>query len=272
MLPWFRTRSGAGPEDPYAAAARRFRDWMPSSNDNVYTRADAALDAFDRAAFHESLLADLAAFLGEAVREEHGGDWRDAPLHGPVVQGLGDIPQAVYHPLALAEKKAADRSRFSLAGFHATLPRRLEAEATKPQPTPASSATGGPPAAVARDASEQLRAFWNQRFRVTLPLSLTGVRELDGFLRSHYFISLLPESFLFNAGCLVGEVARGLFGGEWAWNEHPRPDRIALRWPELDYYPVGRIYKMMTARPEGEPLDEYIRLVPSARAELRKSP
>lgn len=272
MLPWFRRKGGAGPEDPYGAAAHRFRNWMPASSGNVYTRADAALDALDPGAFSESLIGDLAAFLGETVRGEHGGEWAEAPLHGPVVQGLGGIPQAVYHPLALAEKKVRDRSRFSLAGFHATLPRRLEAEATKPQPTPARPAAGGPPAAVAGEASERLRAFWNRRFRVTLPLSLTGVRELDGFLRSHYFISLLPESFLFEAGCLVGEVTRGLFGGKWAWDEQPRPDRIALRWPELDYYPVGRIYKMMTTRPEGEPLDEYIRLVPSARAELRKSP
>jgi hypothetical protein len=28
---------------------------------------------------------------------------------------------------------------------------------------------------------------------------------------------------------------------------------------------------MMLARPAGEPLDEYVRLVPSARAELRKA-
>lgn len=240
---------------------------------------DAAVEDAGRAPDdqRERLLSDAASHIGEHVRAIAGGEWIEDEAWGVTLGGIGGIASGRFFPLPTIEKKIALGARFSLDAFLATLPARLEAERAKAHPcgeAPQDAEWIGKSGADALDfvaAQEQaFRAFWRQRFGGELPLSLLGMRELDGFLRSHYLLSFIEDTRLVQAGFAIGEVGRGLFGGEWDFRAATSIEKVALRFPELDYYPVGRIMKMMTERPEGSPLDEYLRVIPSARAELRK--
>jgi hypothetical protein len=168
----------------------------------------------------------------------------------------------------VVEEKWARPEAFSLAQFLDSLEKRIEAEQKLPtsDPIPLRIHPGTP-----QEQSEAFRTYWRARHGQTIPVSLLGIRELDRFLRTHYLASFLDDSRLVEAGFYLGEVARGLYPAPWVLEGFTDVNRVALRYPELDYYPIGRIWKMMTERPRGEPLDEYVRLIPSARKELRES-
>lgn len=228
------------------------------------------------------LASDCAAFLGEAIRTRHGGEWEEDTLLGLVLRQPGNVSGASLVPLAIVEKKWQLGGGLKISRFVETLPERLQAErehqGTLPSPgrTPQDIARSllaqGPPDHTATQAAGEFQKFWRERFGQPLPLSLQGVRETERFLRSHFFLFALRHETLVQMGLFVGEVGRGLFQGQWNLDEVRRdldPTRAALAWPELSYYPVGRIYRLLTEQPEGETLDEYLRLIPSARAELR---
>ncbi|MBX3729671.1 MAG: hypothetical protein KF858_10845 [Candidatus Sumerlaeia bacterium] len=274
-------------EDEIAAGAGRFGAWVGRGRANACPVAADSLPAAERAV--EALLAarpgeplpeeaasDAAAFLGEVVRVTHGGHWGDDPLFGLALLDVGGLPGARLLPLALVEKKRQLGTRLSWTRFFETLPARLDGERTRPMADPGPMlprllAAESPVGAVQREAAAFGRA-WQDRFGSPLVLSLQGVRELERFLRSQFFLCGLPPDAFVQAGLFVGEVGRGLFGGEWDFaeaRETGEPARIALRWPELPYYPVGRVLRLLTDQPEGEALDEYLRLIPAARKELR---
>lgn len=271
-------------------AAGRFSRWasqqvgraVPEDGPAGLEAADEALNALisTQAEPGGAAAADAAAFLGEAARVRWPeAQWQDHPLYGPIVTGIGGLDHGKLLPEALVVAKWREKEKFRLPGFFASLEKRCAEEGRlfpMKAPTPGeilevvcgTAGTGAQQAALQQ--AEAFRARWKERHRgMELPLSLIGVRQLDAFLRSHYAANFLPDGALVQAGFYVGEVARGLFEGQWDLEAPSTIDRAALCWPELAYYPVGRVYKMMTSWPEGDPLDEYVRLVPAARKELR---
>jgi len=271
-------------------AAARFDVWLASkrADGSGMEGADGALNDLLAAAkpgdgLHEVLGNDLAAWLGETVRRAQGGAWQDHPFYGSVIAAPGDIPIGRVIPAAIVERKFAAGAKYSLPTFFATLESRFAAE-RKRAAAPVAAApsvddltarlrglSAAEASAAAIEKANLWRSWWKARTRADLPVTLLGVREVDGFLRSHYVVNFLDEVDLIQAGFFLGEVCRGLFQGDWDLRDLPSMDRAALHYPELDYYPVGRILKMMSERPEGSQLDEYVRLIPSARKELRRS-
>lgn len=245
-------------------------------------RLDKALDwpsASSAALPLEPEVLNAAAALGEDVRQRFGGRWvaPEDTLYGePHVAGISDLADGKFFPLPLLEAAWHARQGDFLARFVAALPGRLKAERERWVragiiPTPwagGNAATGKQALEITTKSAQDFRAWMGMALGGNLPLSLVGVRELDRFLRSHYYLNCLPEQALVGGGFFLGETARGLFGGTWSLKDSPPWDRAALHWPELPYYPVGRIYKMMTQRPPGDALDEYLRVIPSARRAL----
>jgi hypothetical protein len=282
--------AAAGPidlQDEIAAAAARFGAWVGQGRVDACPVAVESLPGAERAVetllstrpgepLPEAATSDAAAFLGEVVRALHGGHWGEDPLFGLALLDVGGLPGVRFLPLALVEKKHHLGTGLSWTRFFETLPARLEGERARPMADPGPVlprllAGGSPVAAVQRETAAFGRA-WQARFGSPLVLSLQGVRELERFLRSQFFVCGLSPEALVQAGLFVGEVGRGLFGGEWDLSEAQRtgePARIALSWPELPCYPAGRVLRLMTEQPEGEALDEYLRLIPAARRELR---
>ncbi len=289
-----RTETENRADDALGAVAARsaaaFEAWLDkhfpgasASRSLVLEKTDEAFalmkeEKGEDATLDEAFAADAASFLGEEFRRRHGGDWEDSDLYGPHIARIAGIPEGRFHPMAIVERKWATCRSFTLAAFYGSLPPRLDAE-KKIADKPAGSLeehtarlrgrTGSEAAQAAAALAGEFRDFWRGRYGMSPPLSLTGVREVDGFLRSHYYVSFLSPERLVQAGFFVGEIGRGLFDGQWHFGDMGTIDRAALRFPELDYFPVGRLFKMMTERPAGEPLDEYLRLIPSARKELR---
>lgn len=223
----------------------------------------------------ERFLESVTAAIGELAIERHGGQWHDDPVAGIVVERLGGVEGLRLHPEAVVARCIGPGTAFDLAQFFESLEPRIDAEraAVPVRSSPAMDwdllrkEAANEQAALEAD---RFRAAWRVRFRQELPFTLLGVRELDQFLRSHFLVSRFPESEWARAGFFLGEVGRGLFGGDWELANARAPHEAALHFPELDYLPIGRIYRMMTERPTGDPLDEYLRLIPSARSELRK--
>ncbi len=280
----FRRNDSAatGLEVSIEAAADRFRGWLGDEGGIALARADEKLNQLHELKGDpgEAVAGDGAAFLGEALREAHSGEWVEDSVYGLVVAGVGGIGHGKFLPLNVIEHKLRVGPGWSLEKLFESIPARLDAERKLPIPVmqdPAEIAArlrgmdAGQCAQTAAEYSERFRQFWRARFPVELPLSLTGVREVDGFLRSHYYLNFLGDVQLIEAGFFLGEVARGLFEGEWKFSESKAAEDAALVWLEIEYFPIGRIYKMMTEQPTGEPLDEYIRLVPSARKEMRET-
>ncbi len=291
-----RTESGGGKgTDSVAGAAQAgagaFEEWLDGRFPGASASRSLVLEKTDEAfallrdqkgrdaELDESFAADAACLLGEEFRRRHGGEWTDSRLYGPHLAGIGGIAEGRFHPMAVVERKWASGKSFTLAAFYGSLSPRIEAEQRISEaPAPSTQEyverlrgrTGEEATQAVAGVIGEFREFWRGRYGISPPLSLTGIREVDGFLRSHYYVSFLSEGRFVQVGMFLGEVGRGLFDGEWDFSEMESVDRAALRFPELDYYPVGRIYKMMTERPAGEPLDEYLRLIPSARKELRE--
>ena len=275
--------------------AERFAQWLAEQtgrNAPIAPKSAEILDeAIEKARRAENatgeishqLASDCASFIGEVIRTRHGGEWEEDGLLGLVLRGPGGMPGAAAVPLAIAEKKWELGAQLNVARFFETLPDRFEKERrysgyhAAPGPPPREIAgqllQGDDAGAAASRAAGEFQAFWKQRFGIALPLSLQGVRESERFLRSHFFLFALHEETLVQMGLFLGEAGRGLFQGQWDFSElagSHDPARAALVWPELPYYPVGRVYKLLIERPESASLDEYLRLIPSAREELRK--
>jgi hypothetical protein len=264
MLRWLLKQLGAPePENPVQDATARFA-----------ARLDR--DVLDDVllTLPEEAIGDAIAWLGEFVRMEHGGRWETDPDEGPHLVGVGSLPTRRFFPLAVLEKKQELRDRFAVMKFLNALDSRLEKESARAPLGVVLPAWGElrsqPPNEVALDAANRWRAAWKQHFGADLPFTLTGVREMDGFLRSQYLISILSADDKVAAGFFLGEVTRGLFGGEWSLSEASAAHEAALHFPEIDYYPIGKVFKVLAERPEDQQLDEYVRLLPSARSELRK--
>lgn len=255
-----------------AVEARAFADWLARFDPS----GAASLEALDRIVAQRKpmlpaktiplpLLSAAASWLGETVRSRHGGTWKR--LGEPFEEVLSFETGVFLRPLEVVLKAWELAPEFRVAEFVAALPKRLEAEETFPAWAPLVIPSPSPDAP--RTGAEEFRRAWNDRFKRPLPLSLNGVRELDRMLRSNFLLCSMNDDALVGAGLFVGEVARGLFGGEWRFDEVPPWHRVALEWPELRLRPIGRIFKMFTELPEGEPLDEFVRVVPAARKELR---
>jgi hypothetical protein len=266
-----------------AEEAGTFLDWarrtLPGGDSTGIAFLDHALSSDKLPADPpEHLISNAAAALGMEWRQRLGGEWAPDPLAGLVLRAPRGLDACSLVPLAAVERKLRQRGRFSLAELTESLERRLDAEAGR-TPWPGvvgaqfcqslKGLTGTPAQEAAHQFAEDFRDKWKESVGASLPFSLVGVREVDRYLRTQYYVRFMSEGNLALAGFFVGEVARGLFSGAWNFENLPAIEDAALRWPEIDYHPVGRIYKMMSTWPDGEALDEYVRLVPSARAELR---
>lgn len=278
--------------DEIARAAQRFAQWASrAAGQPIAPRIEdiaAAEERFAHAARQpgasgtpEAMLSDFAAYLGECGRAAHGGAWREDPLLGLVLVEVAGLPVVRLVPLAMAQKKAELGTELSLARFFETLPERLKRErphAAPPEPPEdlAAQLAGGKwgtEQAAADAMARQFLAFWKTRHGLPLPMTLQGVREAERFLRAQFFLCTLPERTIAAMGFFVGEVGRGLFDGRWDFAELRAGgdvSRAALAWPELAYYPVGKVFKLLIEQPEGESLDEYLRLIPSARKTMRE--
>lgn len=257
--------------DSLQDSAARFETWARKAANLPDASVPELIDAAFSlgAAESDAFLQDAAACLAVAWQQNYGGDWEDSPLLGVCLANPAGIPHGRLRPMALIEKKASAPKQFALADFCAKLPERLEREKELSLPAVKEfHPDTEDPAAEAVRQSESFREFWRERFRSELPLSLLGVREADRFLRTHYFAFFLNEDVLRTAGFFLGEVGRGLFQGEWRF-EGSDPVYAALVYPELPYRPVGRIFKSIAEFPDDAPLDEYLRMIPSARRELR---
>lgn len=261
-------------------AAARFAKTFGTGSVDAPGALAGADKVLDEGLDDEALLSDAAAFLGEALRRSHPpAQWEEDGLYGPVVTGFEGIQEGRLLPLPLAQRKVAGGAAFSLPEFAASLSRRLAAEREAPRDSPPTAQAiadrlrglhGADAQVGARREAESFREFWKFRQRADLPLTLLGVREVERWLRTHQVANFLSEGRMAQAGFFVGEVGRGLFGGEWDFAVLTTVDRAALRFPELDYLPVGRIYRLMVEGAAPQPLDEYLRLIPSARRELAR--
>lgn len=273
-------------EEELARAADRFEQWARRRTGNgaaalpllIGRALDERKASQDDGGLSEAVASDAAAALGEHWRAAFGGRWAEDPLHGIVLAGSGGLPAARLIPLSAVLRRWERGDTYCLEKLTKSLEDRLAAEAALP-PWPGgrmeelrarlAGLEGDEAAAAALSLAGEFRAHWRERPGGELPLSLVGVRALDGFLRTHYISCFLGPADLARAGFFLGEVGRGLFEGRWDFRGLPSLESAPLRYPELDYFPIGRIFKMMTGQPAGEPLDEYLRLIPSARAELR---
>jgi hypothetical protein len=276
----FSSNSPPEHQSPVEEAAHRFAQW---STGEAAVKIDD-LDRIDQAInekritqgegeMSEAFASEFASYLGELARQHFGGQWTEDPRFGYCLCDFSEMKPGRFFPLSLAEIKWESGESFKLTTFFKTLEKRLEAEKNKSvgESVCEEDFLNNTEGNIGQKGTEQFRAFWKDRFGVNLPITLLGVREVDGFLRSHYIACFLTDFQLITAGFFIGEVARGLFEGEWIKEKAGTIEKTALRFPELDYYPIGRIFKMMTEHPAGDPLDEYIRLIPSARRELQKS-
>lgn len=263
-------------EEEIAALAARWAEAHPGP---AGAAIDARFEALRRegATPDEETLAMAAAALGEDARRAHGGAWREDPFLGLVLADLGGVANVRLRALDAVRKKAQLGAAFRMEGFAAKLPERIAAERALAEYHATPTDMGALLDAMRRSDADPLRegagawrAFWKARFGQEIPFNLRMAKEMDAFLRTHYLVFALHEATLAHAGLYIGEVARGLFGGEWQpLGAGEEAHRLALAWPELRYYPIGRVCRMLTECPEGEGLDEYVRLIPAARKELR---
>ncbi|CAN5278802.1 hypothetical protein BH09SUM1_BH09SUM1_32880 [soil metagenome] len=268
-------------------SAKRFEEWVtahPTALDpaeqNFGRRMDRALESIRGsdadAALPNQIANDAAAYLGEALRKDYPeAVWREDEMYGLHLANLANMPHARFLALHATQKKWELRDKLSLAKFLESAPARIEAESKLPHLSQTSDIKwqgriGEEARSAAEHHAQAFRKYWSDRHQSELPPTLLGVREMDKFLRSNYLLNFLGEEQLIAAGFFLGEVARGLFGGHWDFSRSSNRINAALVYPELEFYPVGRIFKMMTEQPEGEPLDEYVRLIPSARKAVRE--
>lgn len=290
---WFRkaksqvkpTASGAPFEGSLEAELLLAADRFDRSLAAVARATDSRLAAFDRyfeerrrgqpagGKLDDATASDAAAWLGQTLRPIHGGRWAEHGHLGLGLADLGDVAGVWAFPLAMVRKKWELAAGLSLAGFVDRLPARLDHERRFAAELAAPRADDRRliEAVAARPSTDAFAGWWRARHGQPLPRNLVGLREVDRFLRTHFLVHALRHETLVDLGVLMGELARGLFKGEWSFDEARATGdatRMAVRWPELDLYPVGRVYKLLVEQPESQTLDEYVRSVPAARRAL----
>jgi hypothetical protein len=125
----------------------------------------------------------------------------------------------------------------------------------------------------AKRQAQLARARLSAQLGSDVPLTLMGLRSAERWLRGHFLVRTAPLDDFHRLGFLLGEVMRGLYGGRWDFADARRTGdwaHAALVFPELPFLPVGRILKLLVEQPEGNGLDDYVRLVPAARSEMRR--
>ncbi|MDX1972589.1 MAG: hypothetical protein SFY68_08675 [Candidatus Sumerlaeia bacterium] len=225
-------------------------------------------------------LNNAAAFLGELVRNRFGGEWHTHRLFGLSLVNIGAVEGFVFSPLHLVEKKSELGAGLSLERVLGMIPQRIDAAKADRIRFGFSSASleqvlerllSGNAAINVRAAllCEELLRQWPERFGRPLVRSLVGIRELDTFLKSQHFLFSFDEELLARLGIFVGEVIRGLYGGEWTYSGTGDTEALSLEFPELALHPIGKVYKLLSIQKNGESLEEYLRLIPSARQAMR---
>jgi hypothetical protein len=239
-----------------------------------------AIDAFierrskdPQAAASADLLSDLAALLGGHVRSTVGGQWGDDPLFGLSILQPRTLPHAVIGPLQAIRKKWQLGEGLKLANLVANLPSHLNAQARRPESPPlVIPQSGMDESAFAASCAKQACTFIARDLGVDIPMTLVGLRHAERWLRGQFLVRTVPLADLHRLGFLLGEVMRGLYGGKWSFDQARQTADLAdtaLIQPELPFYPLGRVMKMMLEQPEGNGLDEYVRLVPAARKGMK---
>ncbi|MGF1572023.1 MAG: hypothetical protein ACFCU1_03035 [Sumerlaeia bacterium] len=222
-----------------------------------------------------------ASYLGILVQGHFQGEWCEHEIFGICLNQLKGIEGLVFSPKHLVEKKSALREELSLERILGSLPRRIEAvesdrsrfpyESTSAEELLTRYSDSSTPLAVRFSLiAQEFTAHWEQRFRKPLTRSLVGAKELDIFLKSQYFVFSCDHLLLQHMGIFIGEIARGLYGGQWTLESTSGVSDLKLVYPELALSPLGKIYKTLSKQAEDESLEEYLRLIPSAREELRK--
>ncbi len=225
-------------------------------------------------------LNNAAAFLGELVRSRFGGEWQTHRLFGLSLVNLGGVEGFVFSPLHLVEKKAELGEGVSMERVLGIIPQRIDAAKVDRTRFGYSNATLEQVLenllkeyttinVRAALLSEELLRQWPERFGRPLVRSLVGIRELDTFLKSQHFLFSFDDELLARLGVFVGEVIRGLYGGEWTYAGTGDTAAISLEFPELALHPVGKVYKLLSIQKRGESLEEYLRLIPSARQAMK---
>lgn len=236
---------------------------------------------FNEQALREQTINGVASYLGVLVQKHFGGRWREHEVLGISLCTLKGIDGLCFSPRHLVEKKWALRKNLSIERILASIPKHVAGVEQDRQNYPFNSAglesflqklqeEKTPLAVRCSLIAQELSTHWGERFGKPLPRSLVGVRELDLFLKGQFFVFSCDHHFLFRMGVFLGEVARGLYGGEWGIEKEEAVTALKLRYQELALSPVGKIYKTLSKQTEGETLEEYLLLVPSAREELRK--
>jgi len=220
------------------------------------------------------LASDLAAFLGEHARFLVGGKWDEDPLFGLSVVQPGGLAHGVLGPYQIVRKKWQLGDGLSLRNFFKNLQGHLEVNAHRTS-TPLANAENAEVAdeEFAAATAEQARATLSRDLGTEVPATLVGLRSAERWLREHFLVRTAPIDDFDRVGFLVGEVMRGLYGGEWSLGKARQSGHwadAALVYPELPFFPVGRVLKLLAEQPEGNGLDDYARLVPAARRDLRR--
>jgi len=232
--------------------------------------------------FSDRWISNASAYLGELVIEKFDGEWIDDHLFGYVVENIGDSNNLSFSPSHLIQFFLTSKGKVSLSRILGSLPERIKQSKKIEEKILASWGAldhfffarlwNEKKALTPSILCKQLQDDFEKAFDRKLVLSLEGVKELERYLRSQFFFCELTEDFLYRAGFFVGEVARQLFQGTWKFDQDTELEtsRFVLQYPEISYYPVGRVFKFLVTQPMDEHLDEYIRLIPSARKEMAK--
>jgi hypothetical protein len=239
-----------------------------------------AAKAFPSAKEKEQLINGISAYLGILVQERFRGVWQEHFLFGVSLGELYGIPGMVFSPRHLVEKKWLMGSGLSLERILGSIPQRISAARREREVFQMGTRTirelllelgkeEKPLALILSLKATEFSLHWEKRFQKRLVRSLVGVRELDVFLRSQYFFFSCEDELLFGMGVFLGEVARGLYGGKWEIKQTNSTAELVLEFQELELYPVGKILKALSIQPEGDSLEDYLRVIPSAREELR---
>ncbi len=265
-------------------SAERFSIWLKENSideENAIHCVEVAFNLIKSQKgeeFPESLGVDAAAFMGTEFQKRFpGGDWIHHDFYGVALAKPGGVETGVFAPMPLVESywkfgnpkltlyfdEVAKRLEIEKAAFNPLIIR--ENEILKALKDARENKSENETAVI---LCQRFQEFWLDRHSMELPVSLQGCRILDRFLRENYFLNFHRQETYILAGFYLGEIIRGLFQGEWKLDASDII-RSRIEWPELSYYPVGRIFKMLSEFPIGEPLDEYVRLVPSARKEIR---
>ncbi len=260
--------------------ARRFTNTLKNSHPDARDPV-VAVETFiesrrgnDASTPPADLASDMAAYLGEHARSLFGGQWGNDPLFGLCLLAPGGVRHAALGPYQIVRKKWQLGHGLSLATLFENIPTRLESHSHRPTialPAPADVREDAND--FAKSTASRALAVMGRDLGAEIPQTLVGLRTAERWLRGHFLLRAAHVDEFHALGFLLGEVMRGLYGGEWNFDKAHRSGDwadAALTYPELPFMPVGRILKLLIEQPEGNGLDEYARLVPAARNDMRR--